>query len=245
MSEATAPAASRPARGGALLVAAGILLSRLSGRCDSGLRALLGTGCGDAYTAALRIRTSCKIYWRGVLSARSSRCTPLCGQGPGERARKVAGAVAGLVAWQRASSRAGILATPWLIDLIAPGFKGRRGSSPPARRDLLSRPCRSWPERVLPGRPQQPPQVLPQLCGAGPLERGHRRRPVLGGARWKLGRFPGHRCRLGNGAGSALQLLVQLPAVLQLLAGRARSSLARPGPRDPNVKQSSATSSPC
>jgi putative peptidoglycan lipid II flippase len=244
MSEATAPAASRPARGGALLVAAGILLSRLSGLVRQRVFGhFLGTGAAaDAYTAALRIPNVLQnLLGEGVLSASFIPVyASLRGRGQDSEARKVAGAVAGLVGLAAGLfAVVGILATPWLIDLIAPGFKGET-------RQLAIQLV----EIFFPGVSLL---VLSAYC-LGVLN-SHRKfflsyaAPVLwnaaivaalllGGARWKLGPFSlAVVAAWGMVAGSALQLLVQLPAVLRLLGGpRAFFGSLGLGRGDPNVK---------
>ena len=261
MPEATASAPASPtapadppasssapaARGGALLVAAGILLSRLSGLVRQRVFGhYLGTSAAaDAYAAALRIPNILQnLLGEGVLSASfipvyaalRKRGTP-----EAERdARKVAGAVAGLVGLLAGLfALVGVLLTPVLLDLIAPGFKGET-------RALAMRLVQIF----FPGIALL---VLSAFC-LGVLN-SHRRfflsyaAPVLwnaaivtalvvGGSRWHLGKFPlAEVAAWGMVAGSALQLLVQLPAVLRLLGGpRAAFASLGLGRGDANVK---------
>ena len=110
----------------------------------------------------------------------------------------------------------GVLATPVLIDAIAPGFHG-------AKRELTIQLVRIlFPGAgllvllgVVPGDSEQPPQVLPLLHRAGGVERGHDRHPgrvppPRRSAAWQS------RLAWGSVAGSALQFGVQLPVVLRL-----------------------------
>jgi putative peptidoglycan lipid II flippase len=234
----SAPASTAPAarpKGGALLVAAGILLSRLSGLIRQRVFGhYLGTSAAaDAYTAALRIPNLLQnLLGEGVLSASfipvyaalQARGTP-----EGERdARKVAGAVAGLLGLTAGLfALGGMAATPWLIELIAPGFKGET-------RLLAIQLVRIF----FPGISLL---VLSAFC-LGVLN-SHRRfflsyvAPVLwnaaivaallvGGERFHLQPFALARAAAwGMVAGSALQLAVQVPLVLKLLGGP-RAALA-------------------
>src|SRR5438876_507799 len=131
----SAPAATPVAeagkrRGGAAaLVAAGILLSRLAGLVRQRALALyLGTSpAADAYTAGFRIPNVLQnLLGEGVLSASFIPVyAALRAKGSEEEARKVAGAVAGLLSVVvGVFALAGVLATPWLIAAIAPGFTG-------------------------------------------------------------------------------------------------------------------------
>lgn len=226
MSEATAPAVSRPARGGALLVAAGILLSRLSGLVRQRVFGhFLGTGAAaDAYTAALRIPNVLQnLLGEGVLSASFIPVyASLRAKGADREARAVAGAVAGLVGLAAGLfAVAGILATPWLIDLIAPGFKGETRQLaiqlvqiffPGVSLLVLSAYCLG----VLNSHRQFfLSYAAPVLWNAAIIAA-----LLLGGAKWKLGPFPlAVVAAWGMVAGSALQLLIQVPAVLRLLGG--------------------------
>ena len=251
--ENPAPAAgsttARPAapRGGAALVAAGILLSRLSGLVRQRVFGhFLGTdAAADAYTAALRIPNFLQnLLGEGVLSASFIPVyATLRKQGTPEAerdARKVAGAVAGLVGITVGLlALVGVLATPLLIELIAPGFKGE------TRALAIQLVQIFFPGVAL--------LVLSAFC-LGVLN-SHRRfflsyaAPVLwnaaiigslilGGVRWKL---PPAQIAVaaawGMVAGSALQVLVQVPSVVKLLGGpRATLGALGLGRGDPHVK---------
>src|SRR5439155_5731296 len=126
---ATPAAPARRTGGAALLVAAGILLSRLAGLVRQRvLGHYLGTStAADAYTAAIRIPNFLQnLLGEGVLSASFIPVyATLRAKGEEDQARKVAGAVAGLLTLVTAVfALIGIAATPWLLDLIAPGFSG-------------------------------------------------------------------------------------------------------------------------
>src|SRR5437588_881608 len=121
---ATAAAPARRQRGGAaLLVAAGILLSRLAGLVRQRvLGHYLGTShAADAYTAALRIPNFLQnLLGEGVLSASFIPVyAALRAKGEDAQARAVAGAVAGLLSVVTgAFALLGVLATPVLLDAI-------------------------------------------------------------------------------------------------------------------------------
>jgi putative peptidoglycan lipid II flippase len=120
-----------PARrgGGAALVAAGILLSRIFGLVRNRLLGhFLGTGeAADALTAAIKIPNFLQnMFGEGVLSASFIPVyARLLADGDEEEAGRVAGAIGALLAL--ASSvlvLVGILLAPVTIPLIAPGFTG-------------------------------------------------------------------------------------------------------------------------
>ncbi|MFP2904634.1 murein biosynthesis integral membrane protein MurJ [Pyxidicoccus sp. 3LFB2] len=126
----TAPTRSaRPGGKGALLVATGILASRLMGLVRERVFAhYLGNSVEAAvFKAALRIPNFLQnLFGEGVLSGSFIPVyAGLLGRKEDEEADRVAGAVFGLLAVVTALSvAAGMLATPLLVDLIAPGFKG-------------------------------------------------------------------------------------------------------------------------
>jgi len=119
----------------AFLVAAGILLSRMIGLVR--LRVFshyfgLRSDSADAFNAAFRIPNFLQnLFGEGVLSASFIPVyARLLAEGDEEEAGKVAGAIGATLALAVAVlCLAGVLATPWLIDIIAPGFSG-------AKRDL-------------------------------------------------------------------------------------------------------------
>ena len=112
---------------GARLVAAGIFLSRITGLVRQKVFAFfLGDGlAADALSAAFRIPNLLQnLLGEGVLSASFIPVyARLRAEGRTEEAGRVAGAVA---AWLALASlvvvAVGVTITPWLVDLIAPGF---------------------------------------------------------------------------------------------------------------------------
>ncbi len=111
------------------MVAAGILASRVTGLVRGLVFArYFGTSAAaDAFTAALRIPNLLQnLFGEGVLSASFIPVyAGLLATGERERARRVAGAVLTLLSLVvSVLVLIGVLATPWLIELIAPGFQG-------------------------------------------------------------------------------------------------------------------------
>ena len=240
-----APAAPQiPARKGpaALLVAAGILLSRIAGLIRQRVLGyyLATSPAADAYTAALRIPNFLQnLLGEGVLSASFIPVyAALRGRGEEGKARQVAGAVAGLLTLLTgALALIGVAATPWLLDLIAPGFDGDT-------RALAIVLVRIF----FPGISLL---VLSAFC-IGVLNSHHRfflsyAAPVvwsaaiiaaliLGAHAGPPGETERDQARIavwaawGAVAGGALQLLVQLPSVLGLLGKGTRLSLGRGDP---------------
>lgn len=130
MSASPAPAPRRTG-GGAALVAAGILLSRLFGLVRNRLLGhFLGTSdAGDAFNAALRIPNVLQnLFGEGVLSASFIPAySRLLAEGDDVEAGRVAGAVGTLLALATAVLvLVGIVLTPLLVALIAPGFSGEK-----------------------------------------------------------------------------------------------------------------------
>jgi putative peptidoglycan lipid II flippase len=120
----------RTTGGAAALVAAGILLSRLTGLVRSRVFAYyfgLQNDSADAFNAALRIPNVLQnLFGEGALSASFIPVyASLLARGERREADRVAGAVASLLALVVAVLvLGGVLATPVLIDAIAPGFHG-------------------------------------------------------------------------------------------------------------------------
>ncbi|HET6936120.1 MAG TPA: murein biosynthesis integral membrane protein MurJ [Candidatus Angelobacter sp.] len=115
----------------AFLVAAGIFLSRIFGLVRESVFAhYFGISpAADAFRAAMRIPNVLQnLFGEGVLSASFIPVyAKLSAQGDEEEAGRVAGAVFSLLAMVTAVLvLLGVLATPWLIDLIAPGFHDER-----------------------------------------------------------------------------------------------------------------------
>jgi putative peptidoglycan lipid II flippase len=206
------------------MVALGILLSRLVGLVRNRVFAhYFGTSdAADAFNAAFRIPNFLQnLFGEGVLSASFIPVyAGLQARGDEPEARRVAGAVAALLALVTALLvLAGVLLTPWLIAIIAPGFEGEK-------REATIRLVRI----LFPGAGLL---VLSAWC-LGVLN-SHRRfflsyaAPVL----WNLAiiasliAFGQSRAQYplaelvawGSVGGSLLQLLVQLPTVAKLLHG--------------------------
>jgi putative peptidoglycan lipid II flippase len=119
----------RPRAGFALLVAAGILLSRIAGLIRERVFAhYLGSSkSADAFKAALKIPNFLQnLFGEGVLSA---SFIPVYARLLGKGDEKLAGRVAGVFATMLALAVSvlvllGVLFTPLLLGAIAPGFEG-------------------------------------------------------------------------------------------------------------------------
>ena len=208
----------------AFLVGSGILLSRIAGLIRDRIFAHYfgNSDAADAFKAAFRIPNFLQnLFGEGVLSASFIPVyAGLLARGEEEEARRTAGAVAALLSvCTSLLVLLGVLATPLLIDAIAPGFSG-------AKRELTIRLVRV----LFPGAGLL---VLSAWC-LGILN-SHRRfflsytAPVVWNAAMivallALGpRFPQYDLAAllawASVAGSGLQLGVQLPVVLRLLGG--------------------------
>lgn len=126
----TSPLAARRRAGGfAALVAAGILLSRIAGLIRERVFAhYLGSSrAADAFKAALKIPNILQnLFGEGVLSA---SFIPVYAKLLGEDDEETAGRVAGVFASILALGVSilvliGVLATPYILAAIAPGFEG-------------------------------------------------------------------------------------------------------------------------
>ena len=120
-----------PSRGGAALIATGILLSRIFGLVRNRLIGhFLGAGMpAEAFFAAIRIPNFLQnMFGEGVLSASFIPVyARLIAEGNDEEAGRVAGAVGTLLALTSAVIvLLGIVAAPYAIPLIAPGFTGEK-----------------------------------------------------------------------------------------------------------------------
>ena len=208
----------------AVMVAAGILASRLIGLVRGLVfaRYFSTSAAADAFTAALRIPNLLQnLFGEGVLSASFIPVyAGLLARNDRERANRVAGAVLALLALVVSLLvLAGVLATPVLIELIAPGFTG-------ATRELTIRLVRI----LFPGAGLL---VLSAWC-LGILN-SHRRfflsyvSPVIWnisiivallvyGPREQLDRLA-VLAAWGSVIGCALQFLVQVPTVTRLTGG--------------------------
>src|SRR5947207_711172 len=120
---------SRPRAGFAVLVAAGILLSRIAGLVRERVFAhyLGNSAAAGAFKAALKIPNFLQnLFGEGVLSA---SFIPVYARLLAEDDEETAGKLAGVIFALLALIVGGIvlvcvLITPWIIDLIAPGFTG-------------------------------------------------------------------------------------------------------------------------
>jgi putative peptidoglycan lipid II flippase len=126
--EAAKPSAGKGGRA-ALLVGAGILVSRISGLIRERVIAHYfgDSAVADAFRAAIRIPNLLNnLFGEGVLSASFVTVySKLRAQGESEEADRLAGAVFGLLSLACAVLVAlGVLSTPLLINIVAPGFRG-------------------------------------------------------------------------------------------------------------------------
>jgi putative peptidoglycan lipid II flippase len=203
------------------MVAAGILLSRITGLIrDSVFAHYFGNSdAADAFRAAFRIPNFLQnLFGEGVLSASFIPVyARLRAEGKHDEATKVAEAIGAILAFfTSVIVLLGIVAAPWLIDAIAPGFHG-------AKRELTVRLVRIF----FPGVGLL---VFSAWC-LGILN-SHRRfflsyvAPVVSNLAIIATFFIfGSRAynlvivvAWGTVVGSALQFLVQLPVVLKLLS---------------------------
>ena len=130
MKEGEIPQPDR-SRGAAALVGLGILLSRLTGLVRQIMMArYLGTSvAADAFNAAFRIPNLLQnLFGEGVLSASFiPEYAGLLGRNETEKANRLAGAVAGMLALVTSLIvLAGVLGAPYLVALIANGFTGEK-----------------------------------------------------------------------------------------------------------------------
>jgi putative peptidoglycan lipid II flippase len=216
------PAPRSESRRFAFLVAAGIFLSRIAGLIRDRVFAHYfgNSDAADAFRAAFRIPNFLQnLFGEGVLSASFIPVyANLLAREDDKEARRVAGAIAGLLALTTSILvLAGVAATPFLIGAIAPGFHGEK-------RELTIRLVRI----LFPGAGLL---VFSAWC-LGILN-SHRKfflsytAPVIWnaaiiGTLLQFGRrYPqaplAEILAWGSVAGSALQVGVQLPVVLRLL----------------------------
>ena len=213
---------SRKFFGGSVAVAAGILASRLAGLIRQSVFAYYfgNTSAADVFNAAFRIPNLLQnLFGEGALSASFIPVyARLRAEGKKEEAREVAWAVACVLAFATSLLvLVGVLATPLLIDLIAPGFTGERREEtirlvqlffPGAGLLVLSAWCLgvlnshrffflSYVAPVV-----WSGAIVVSLLLAGGANEGYR---LAEWAAW------------GSVAGSFLQVVVQLPKVLRLV----------------------------
>src|SRR5215472_6416935 len=206
------------------LVASGIFLSRIAGLIRDRVFAHYfgNSDAADAFKTAFRIPNALQnLFGEGVLSASFIPVyAALLARDEDEEARRTAGAVAALLALSTSILvLIGVLATPYLIDAIAPGFSGEK-------RELTIRIVRI----LFPGAGLF---VFSAWC-VGILN-SHRRfflsytAPVVWNAAmiatlWGFGaryaQFPlAIVLSWGSVVGAALMVAIQLPVVLRLLRG--------------------------
>lgn len=238
--EPNVSAPSKPARsrGGAIFVAAGIFLSRIAGLVrDRAFAHYFGnSAAADAFRAAQKIPNFLQnLFGEGVLSGSLIPVyARLLGEKNDAEADRVASVIATLLALVTSLLAVlGIVLTPFLIDVIAPGFEGDK-------RELTIRLV----QILFPGIALL---VMSAWC-LGILS-SHRRfflsyaAPVLWNAMiiGALLVFGGHQPQnelaitvaWGMVAGCALQLVVQLPSVFRLLGKfRPAVDVASPHVRD-------------
>ena len=213
-----------PAARFAFLVAGGIFLSRIFGLVRDRVFAHYfgNSDAADAFRAAFRIPNFLSnLFGEGVLSASFIPVyASLLAKKEDEEARRTAGAVAALLGLTISLLvLLGVLATPYLIDVIAPGFSGEK-------RELTVQIVRI----LFPGAGLL---VFSAWC-LGILNSHHRFflpyvAPVIWNTAmiatlWGFGRNHMQSqlaviLAWGSVVGSALQVGVQLPAVLRLLQG--------------------------
>ena len=208
----------------AALVAAGIFFSRVAGLIRDRVFAHYfgNSDAADVFKAAFRIPNFLQnLFGEGVLSASFIPVyANLLARDDKPEARKTAGAVAALLALSTSLLvLLGVLAAPWLIDAIAPGFHGEK-------RELTILLVRI----LFPGA-----GLLVASAWCLGVLNSHRKfflsytAPVL----WNMAMIAGMIAFGANRSqsslvvitawasvvGSALQVLVQLPTVLKLLGG--------------------------
>jgi putative peptidoglycan lipid II flippase len=228
-----------PSRSGraAALVALGILLSRVAGLVRQKLFAhLLGSGLeAAAFSAATRIPNVLQnLLGEGVLSASFIPVyAGLRAKGNEAEARRMAGAIFGLLTLLvGVVVGAGVLAAPWLVGLIAPGYEGEaftltvalvRVIFPGTGVLVLS----AWCLGILNSHKQFFLSYAAPVVWNGAIIvalLGWRAEPastVITAVAW------------ATVAGSVLQFLVQLPNVLRLLGGlNPRPTLSIPSVRE-------------
>lgn len=132
MTPGTDPVHKRTRHGGALLVAVGIFVSRVFGLVRVRVFSHyfgLASDEADAFNTGFRIPNLLQnLFGEGALSASFIPVyARLVAAGDEDEADRLAGAVGGLLAFTvSVIVLVGVLATAWLIDLIAPGFEGEK-----------------------------------------------------------------------------------------------------------------------
>jgi putative peptidoglycan lipid II flippase len=205
----------------ALLVATGILLSRIAGLIRDRVFAHYfgNSAAADAFRAAFRIPNLLQnLFGEGVLSASFIPVyARLLAHGDDAAAGRVAGALVTLLAFVvSVLVLVGILATPYLVDAIVPGFEGEKRALtvqlvkvlfPGAGLLVLS----AWCLGILNSHGRFfASYAAPVLWNAAMIA-------TLVGFGGTRGQFPlAETLAWGSVAGSALQVAIQLPSVLRL-----------------------------
>jgi putative peptidoglycan lipid II flippase len=219
-----APRERRPPRttGGALLVGAGIFLSRITGLIRDRVFAHYfgNTDAADAFKAAQKIPNFLQnLFGEGVLSASFIPVyARLLGERDRQKADRVACAIGSLLGLLVSGLVVvGVLTTPWFIDLVAPGFEG-------AKRELTIRLV----QILFPGV-----GLLVMSAWCLGILNSHRRfflsyaSPVVSNAAMIAVMIGWGRCEQaalvriaawGLVAGNLLQFAIQLPTVRRLVA---------------------------
>jgi putative peptidoglycan lipid II flippase len=125
------PATAKRGGAAALMVAAGIFLSRVAGLVRTRVFAHYfgASDTADAFNAAFRIPNFLQnLFGEGVLSASFIPVyANLLARGDEREAGRIAGAVASLLVLVASTLvLVGVITTPYLIDAIAPGFEGEK-----------------------------------------------------------------------------------------------------------------------
>jgi len=224
MSGTTAARRIQTGRGAPLLVAAGILLSRLSGCGDSGLRALFGNGAAaDAYTARCASRRPAKSIGRGGPVGLVHPVYASLRAGARRRGSKSPEPWRAWSAWQRLFAVAGILPR-LVIDLSRPASRGDAAARIQLVENLLSGVSLLVLSAYCLGSSSHRKFFLSYAA------RSSGTRPIVAAWSWAAragswGRSPGHRARLGNGRGPArCSSWCSSRRSCSSWAGRARSS---------------------
>ena len=158
-------------------IAAGVLLSRIAGLVrDSIFAHFLGdSATADAFKAGFRIPNILQnLFGEGVLSASFIPVYgKLLGEGDDETADMLAWGVGAILTLGVSVLVAiGVLVTPYLIDVIAPGFEGdKRELDDSDRAHPVSRRGIAGDVGVVPRRAQQSSQIFRLVHRAGGVER--------------------------------------------------------------------------
>ncbi|MFC1643327.1 murein biosynthesis integral membrane protein MurJ [Myxococcota bacterium] len=208
----------------ALVVGLGIFLSRVAGLVrERAFAHYFGNSvAADAFRAAARIPNLLQnLLGEGVLSASFIPVyARLRAQGREEEATRLASAVGAVLAVTVSVLVAlGVLASPWLVELLAPGFEAERRSTTVLLVRILfpgigCLVLSAWCLGVLNCHGRF------FLAYAAPIAWNLAQIAALvAGSHYVSGRWLAQWLSWGAVAGSLLQLVIQLPTVLRLLGG--------------------------